>query len=208
MTKNNFRSILTERSFSESNLNSKEKIVIKAKNLFAEKGFTNVSMRHLSQAVGMSVAAIYHHFPDKNSLYLETVQYAFTDKAEAFSNVWLGDHSAKTKLELFITTLIHELSLDPEFHKLILREIVDANPERMKMLANDVFKQEFCFLLAIMKEIAPEKDEHLSAISVLSLCKHHLEMKPLRQHLPGWKPEHEQPDVLANHIMNLLSNGL
>lgn len=94
------------------------------------------------------------------------------------------------------------------FHTLILREVVDANPERMKMLANDIFKEQFCFLLSVMKEIAPEKDEHLSAISVLSLCKHHLEMQPLRQHLPGWKHEHEQPDVLAKHVIELLLKGL
>jgi AcrR family transcriptional regulator len=200
--------ILTERSFSYNNLNSKEKILIKAKSLFAKKGFADVSMRNLAHAVNMSVAALYHYFPDKNRLYLEAVQYAFADKVEAFSSIWQDDRSAEIKLELFVGTLIHELTLDQEFHKLILREIVDANPERMKMLANDVFKQEFCFLLAIMKEIAPEKDAHLSAISVLSLCKHHLEMQPLRQHLPGWKQEHEQADVLAKHIMKLLLNGL
>lgn len=189
-------------------LNSKEKILSKAKIMFADKGFAGVSMRDMSKAVNMSVAAIYHYFPDKNSLYIETVKYAFADKAVAFSMVWQDNQSAEIKLELFVTSLINELTLDPAFNALILREIVDANPERMKMLANDVFKEQFYFLLSVMKEIAPEKDEHLLAISVLSLCKHHLEMKPLRQHLPGWKPEHEEPEVLAKHVMELLLNGL
>lgn len=176
--------------------------------MFAKKGFAGVSMRHISKAVNMSTAAIYHYFPDKNTLYIETVKYAFADKAEAFSVAWQDNHSAETKLELFVTSLIQELTLDQVFHTLILREIVDANPERMRMLANDVFKEQFCFLLSVMKEIAPEKDEHLSAISVLSLCKHHLEMQPLRQHLPGWKPEHEEPEVLAKHVIELLLKGL
>lgn len=176
--------------------------------MFADKGFAGVSMRDISKAVNMSTAALYHYFPDKNTLYIDTVKYAFADKADAFSVAWQGTHSADTKLELFVISLIRELTLDKVFHTLILREIIDASPERMKMLANDVFKEQFCFLLSVMKEIAPEKDEHLLAISVLSLCKHHLEMKPLRRHLPGWKQEHEEPEVLAKHVMELLLKGL
>ena len=57
-------------------------------------------MRGLAKEVNMSVAAIYHHFPDKNTLYLETVQFAFTDKAMIFSEVWLLDSSAENKLGL------------------------------------------------------------------------------------------------------------
>jgi AcrR family transcriptional regulator len=189
-------------------LSSKEKILIKAKSMFAEKGFANVSMRNLAKAVGMSVASIYHHFPDKNTLYLETVQFSFKDKAMVFSEVWQENCSLEQKLELFVSSLVQVLTSDREFHRLIQREIVDANPERMKMLAEDVFKDQFNFLLTLMKQIAPAKDAHLSAISVLSLCKHHVEMQPLRRFLPEWKLEHEQPDVLAKHVMELLLNRL
>jgi AcrR family transcriptional regulator len=189
-------------------LSAKEKILIKAKNMFAEKGFSEVTMRGLAKAVNISVAAIYHHFPDKNTLYLETVQYAFSDKATIFSEVWLLNSSAEKKLELFVSKLIQVLQLDQEFHRLIQREILAGNPERMKMLAEDVFKEQFCFLLTLMKEIAPEKDAHLSAISVLSLCKHHFEMQPLRRYLPEWDKHHEQSEVLEKHVVRLLLNGL
>jgi AcrR family transcriptional regulator len=189
-------------------LSSKEKILIEAKTMFAEKGFSDVTMRGLAKAVNMSVAAIYHHFPDKNTLYLETVKYAFADKAQLFSEVWLMDSSAEKRLELFVSSLVQILQSDQEFHRLIQREILAGDAERMKMLAEDVFNDQFCFLLALMKEIAPEKDAHLSAISVLSLCKHHFEMQPLRRYLPEWDKQHEQPEVIAKHVVGLLLNGL
>jgi len=189
-------------------LSSKEKILLMAKKMFAEKGFSEVTMRGLAKAVNMSVAAIYHHFPDKNTLYLETVQYAFSDKAMIFSEVWMLDSSVEKKLELFVSSLIQILQSDHEFHRLIQREILAGNTEIMKMLAEDVFKEQFCFLLSLMKEIAPEKDAHLSAISVLSLCKHHIEMQPLRRYLPEWDKQHEQPEVIAKHVIGLLLNGL
>ena len=189
-------------------LNSKEKILTQAKTLFAEKGFSGVSMRNLANKVNMSVASIYHHFPDKNSLYLETVQFAFQDKAVVFSAIWQGKSPAEQKLALFVNALIQELAKDREFHCLIQRELVDANPVRMEMLAKDVFHEEFSFLLNVMKEITPERDAHLAAISVLSLCKHHFEMQPIRCFLPDWKPEHEEPHVIANQVMKILLEGI
>jgi hypothetical protein len=78
----------------------------------------------------------------------------------------------------------------------------------MKMLAEDVFKEQFSFLLTLTKQIAPEKDAYLSAISVLSLCKHHLEMQPICSFLPEWKPQHAELDVIAKHITEILLEGL
>ena len=176
--------------------------------MFAETGFADVSMRKLAKSVEMSAASIYHHFPDKKTLYLETVQFSFADKAVAFSTIWQSSKTAEKKLSMFVFILLRELFLDREFHRLIQRELVDANPERMKMLAEDVFFEEFSFLLSLMKEIAPAKDPHLSAISVLSLCKYHLEMTPIRNFLPEWKPEDEQSEIIAEHIIQLLSKGL
>ena len=95
-----------------------------------------------------------------------------------------------------------------EFHRLILREVVDADPIRMKMLANDVFKDQFYYLHCLMREIAPKQDTHLLAISVLSLCKYHVEMQPLSQHFLGRKYEHDKPSILTKHIMNLLLQRL
>ena len=172
--------------------------------MFAEKGFANISMRNLAKEVEMSVASIYHYFPDKNTLYLETVKFAFKDKEKVFSEIWLEDISFEQKLELFINSLINVFYSDQEFHRLIQREIIDAEPDRMKMLAEDVFKDQFVFLLTLMKQISPEKDAHLSAISVLSLCQYHLEMQPIRRFLPEWRLEHEQPEVLAKHVMGII----
>lgn len=185
-------------------MNAKERILIKAKKLFAEKGFSEVSMRTLAKSLDVSVAGIYHHFPNKNTLYLETVKYAFADKAMALSDVWNQKITAEQKLELFVCSLVQLLVIDKQFHRLIQREILLANPKRMKLLAEDVFNDQFCFLLNLMKEISPEKDAHLSAISVLALCKHHIEMQPLRCYLPEWKIEHEQPEVLAKHVLGFL----
>ena len=49
-------------------LSTKEKILYAAATLFAEKGFTETSIRELAASVGMNAASIYYHYPSKSSI--------------------------------------------------------------------------------------------------------------------------------------------
>jgi AcrR family transcriptional regulator len=189
-------------------LSSKEKILGTAIVLFAKKGYSGLSMRQLAQAVDMSVAAIYHHFPDKNALYLEAVRFAFSDKEQVFTQVWESDCSAEEKLGGFIRSLIDMMLQDRDFHRLMQREILEADPERMQLLAQGIFKRQFCFLMQLATELAPEQDAHLVATSIIGLAKCYIEYQPLLKNFPGWKPEHAMPEVIAAHITELLLTGL
>ncbi len=189
-------------------MNTKEKILSKAIVLFADKGYSGLSMRMLATAVNMSVASIYHHFPDKDALYLEAVSYAFSGKELIFSQVWESDSTPVEKLGKFVRSLIDVITLDPDFHRLMQREIMEADAERMQLLAQGVFQKQFSLLMQLARELAPELDAHLVATSIIGLVKHYLDNKPLHRHFPGWKPEHEQLEVIAEHITTLLLNGL
>lgn len=165
-------------------------------------------MRQLAQAVGMSVAAIYHHFPDKQTLYLESVRFAFSDKEQVFTQVWESGLSAKAKLAGFIRSLIDVILQDRDFHRLMQREILEADPERMQLLAQGIFKRQFSLLMQLATELAPEQDAHLIATSVIGLTSYHIEYQPLLKNFPGWNSDHEIPEVIAAHITNLLLDGL
>jgi AcrR family transcriptional regulator len=188
-------------------LSSKEKILSTAIVLFAQKGYSGLSMRQLALAVDLSVAAIYHHFPDKKALYLEAVRFAFSDKEQVFDQVWKSDCSAEEKLARFIRSFIDVMLEDRDFHRLMQREILEADPERMQLLAQGVFNSQFCLLMQLATELAPEQDAHLLATSVIGLAKYYIEYQPLLKYFPGWKPEHEMPEVIAAHITTLLLNS-
>lgn len=189
-------------------MTSKEKILTAAITLFAEKGYTGLSMRQLATAVDMSVAAIYHHFPDKNALYLAATHYAFAGKELIFSQVWEAECPAPKKLHKFILALITVMTQDNEFCRLVQREIMEADTERMQLLAQSVFKNQFERLLQLAAELAPGRDAYLVATAIVGLVKIYVDHKPLNQHFSGWRPEYAQPDVIADHITDLLLNGL
>ena len=47
---------------------TKQKILSKAVDLFAKKGFTETTIRELADAAGLKGASIYNHFPSKNAI--------------------------------------------------------------------------------------------------------------------------------------------
>ena len=185
-------------------MSSKEKILSAAIVLFAQKGYSGLSMRQLALAVDLSVAAIYHHFPDKKTLYLESVRYAFSSKEEVFAQVWESNGSAEEKLGGFVRSLVDVMIQDRDFHSLMQREILEADPERMQLLAQGVFKEQFCLLMQLAIELAPDQDAFLIATSVIGLAQYYVEYHPLLINFPGWKPEYKMPEVIAAHVTELL----
>jgi AcrR family transcriptional regulator len=49
-------------------LSTRDKILYHSINLFAEKGFTDTSVREIAAAVGLRESSIYNHFPSKNAI--------------------------------------------------------------------------------------------------------------------------------------------
>jgi hypothetical protein len=140
-------------------------------------------------------------------LYLDAVRFAFSDKEQVFHQVWESGCPAEEKLGKFIRALNDVMLQDPDFRRLMQREILEADPERMQLLAQGVFNSQFCLLMQLMAELAPEQDAHLLATSVIGLAKYYVEYQPLLKNFPGWKPEHEMPEVIAAHITTLLLNS-
>ena len=176
--------------------------------LFAEAGYSGVSMRELSRAVGISAAALYHHFPDKQALYLAAVNHAFADKAEGIRQALAGGGTARERLERFVARFTELMAEDPDFRKLLHRELLDGDETRLKLLADQVFLEPYKAVVALAKELAPDLDPYLLANSVAGLVLFCFETLPLRRHLPGRKPSHDKPGTIARHVSTLLVRAL
>ncbi len=189
-------------------METKDKILQQAIFLFSQKGFAGVSMRNLAKAVDISAASLYHHFPDKNALYLQAMHQAFANKASGFNEVWQSPCSNQDKLRLFVVKLTELMMADRDFQRLMQRELLDADEQRMQALAQEVFAQQFEQLIHLNRQLAPEMDAHLLAVSIIGLVCYHLELRPLRRFLPEGRPEHDDVEIIAAHVFELLSHGL
>ena len=60
----------------------------------------------------------------------------------------------------------------------------------------------------MINRIAPVQDAHLQAVSMIGLMVFPFESSHVRRFLPGYQLPQQTPDVLTQHIINLLRGGL
>ncbi|MEA1890555.1 MAG: TetR/AcrR family transcriptional regulator [Pseudomonadota bacterium] len=189
-------------------MNTAQIILNKAIPLFASSGYAGVSMRDIANEVGISGAALYHHYPDKQSLYVAAMEHAFTDKAAGIASALDSNGTAIDRLGRFITSFTELMANDPHFRALLQRELLDGDEERLKLLASQVFEKPFEAMTQLAKELAPDCDAHMLAVSMAGLVLFHFESAPVRQFLPGGLQGHDQPEVIAQHVIRLLTRAV
>lgn len=176
--------------------------------LFAKHGFHGVSIRQVASAVGVSIATIYHHFPDKHSLYLSTIETHFRRKVQLLDNALQHQHPAEDQLKQFIRQLATVMAEDENFRRLLQRELLDADDSRLEILARGSFSSLFEKLLKLAERASSKNDPHMTVVSIFALVLYHLEAAPIRAFLPGGKSEHDCPEYITQHATNLLIKGL
>ena len=79
-------------------IETREKILGAARDMFAEEGYESVTMRAIAQRIEYTSTAIYHHFPSKQALLQELCECDFADLGRHFqSNVASADPIGRLK---------------------------------------------------------------------------------------------------------------
>jgi AcrR family transcriptional regulator len=176
--------------------------------LFATVGFDGVSMRDIAAAVGVTPAALYHHFSDKEQLYLDAVGHAFEEKVGPLKSLLEGGEKPWDRLEAFVALFTRMLAREKDFRRLMQWVLLDSNEQRMQSLVDCVFRDLFTALRNLAGELAPSHDAHLLAVSTIGLVIYPFETQSVRRFLPGYQRQHEDPEAIARHVVGLLRNGL
>lgn len=176
--------------------------------LFAKAGYDGVAIRDIAKAVGISAAALYHHFPDKRSLYLAAMSQTFADKASGLVESLNITDTPQERLVRFITNLCELMYHDQDFNILIQREILDGDDSRLQLLAQEVYHDLFQGIIELCRELNSTYEPHLLAVSVIGLVAYHFQTGPIRQYLPGGKQVYNEPAIVAKHVTSLLLSGL
>ena len=187
---------------------SREEILSVAIQLFSAAGYAGVSMRDIATACQLNVGSLYHHFSDKQQLYSAAIQQAFSGRSVHLLAVLESDEPPQQQLMNLIDILCQLLSEDQSFLRLVQRELLDGDTKRLKHLAEDVFGQLTTALNQLCQELNPQLDPALLANTIIGMVLQLFHSAPLRQYLPGFKPEHRQPEIISQHIKQLISPKL
>lgn len=80
----------------------REQILDAAKSLFIQQGYHGLAMRQISEAVGVSKAALYYHFKDKEELFLAILSGYLNEMESAIDDIQSRPISSREHIRLFV----------------------------------------------------------------------------------------------------------
>jgi len=168
-----------------------ERILDAAESLFAEHGFNGVSIQQVANKSGISKATVFHHFANKQELYISVVRRAcegtmrllqsLSSDAQGDALKQLGDYRQRD---------LSEIQAHASVVRLILRELTMGNESQAKQLVDDVFGEHFLRLKNLITraqshgQIRPDMDAGIQAHAIVSINIMLFLLWPVLHHLP------------------------
>ena len=187
---------------------TRSKILDISAELFAERGFSGVSMRDIARSAGITQAAIYHHFSSKEGLYIASLEHLYAAQTTELVSMVGQQRDPELQLALMVSRLLEVFDQQAHFRRIYFRELLDGDEQRLKLLADGVFPEMDKILRELMEKLAPHMDSHLMVLDLAGLIFHHLEARKLSAVIDEGRPEHQQLAYLADHITTLILNGV
>ena len=187
---------------------TQERLLDAAAELFSKQGYAGVSMRDIAREVGITQAAIYHHFSNKDALYIATVTYLFEQHTLGITEQMSAIDDPALRLELLIGAMLEATEEDPRFRRIYLRELLEGDEQKLAAIAENAFIAFYEPLYALMGELAPDSDPQLLIFSMTGMIFHHLEARKLAPHLPHAAEGNMGIPSLGRHITNLFLHGV
>jgi AcrR family transcriptional regulator len=107
-----------------SKVATRDRILQAALMVFAEKGYHRAAVDDIVRASQTSKGAVYHHFPNKEALFLALVDDFSARLAGAIAVAIDGTHGALAKVEAALRAGLHTFASNRELARILLLESV------------------------------------------------------------------------------------
>ena len=195
---------------------TRDRLLHASEQLFASRGFKDVTVRDIARAARANVAAVNYHFGDKQGLYREVLQVAIDairETNEAGRRAAEGQPPAE-QLRRYLSVFLRRV-LNPEYetvHRLIQREIDHPTPA-MDALVEQAARPRLEFLGAVVAELMacdPADPRVLRCVgSILAQTIIWVRKNPIAERLGFvFKPTPDNIDMVARHITDFSVAGI
>jgi AcrR family transcriptional regulator len=188
---------------------SKDDILEKTAPLFASEGYAATSMRDLAKACGITPAALYHHFTDKEQLYREVLEYTFRRRIGRMGEALKEVTTFEDKVRRVMEVLVDAIDGDELFLPMLRRELLERDEKRLEYLATRVFAEPFREIMRVGRDL-PRGNFRPSflATSALALAIGHFTLEPIRRYLMPSDTPDDLRQALIDHVTKLVLNGM
>ena len=112
--------------------------------IFAESGFRKATVREICSRAGTNIAAIHYHFGNKQALYQEALQFAYSRAKAEYPPVLSGHDEATVSQQLyvflrsFLQRVFHGGKVS-EQARLMMREMLEPTPALRMIVEKELF---------------------------------------------------------------------
>jgi len=199
-------------------LETRQRLLNVAAELFAEQGFNHVTVREICQVAGANLAAVNYHFRDKLGLYREVVEMV----ADALNRAKVDVIEAaeplppEERLREYIRLTLHSM-LDPKeeswMDKLIAREMMDPTPALDLIIERGIKPtgERMGRMVAELLGAQPDDPRVMRCfLSVQGQCLFYHLSRPVATRMgpPGFEYTPELIDSIAHHIAEFSLAGM
>jgi AcrR family transcriptional regulator len=93
---------------STSETGVREEILTAATRMFIQQGYHGLAMRQISEAIGVSKAALYYYFKDKEELFLAILNASLNEIEAAIDKIGTGSTSSGEKIRMFVEYVLSQ----------------------------------------------------------------------------------------------------
>lgn len=184
------------------------KIAEEAAELFAESGYASVSMRMIAGKLGIKAASLYNHFPDKESLYFAALSRAFEKRIDTIDAAISDGKPVKGRLKDTLVALGQVAADDPVSARLLQRELLDADENRLRELTETLFQEPFERIIALLREAGAGEDASTLALYVTALIHGYFSLAPVWRYLNLEEPIPNTPERVGKDVSDALTTYL
>ena len=106
-----------------------QQILETANNLFVNEGYHGLSMREIAAALGVSKAALYYHFKDKEELFLAILRLYLEDINAALNRILAQPVACREQIRLFVEYVLTQPAEQRATIRLAMQESIHLSPE-------------------------------------------------------------------------------
>lgn len=191
-------------------VDSRAAILEAAKRLFMEEGYRGISMRQIAEAVGVTKAAIYYHFQDKEDLFVAIVEQYLSQMASLIDDATAtAAPDAGDSVRAQIAAIVRRILTQPPEQRSIIRlasqelsNVSPANRARFLELYHERFINRIMRLLQSGMERGELRrmDPHLATWTLLGMMYPYFHPAPPVTNLPA--------DSLIESLLSIFFDGL
>jgi AcrR family transcriptional regulator len=192
---------------------TRERLLSTAERLFAERGFSKVTVREICKSARANVAAVNYHFSGKKGLYNEVVRTAIKtmqSTTDAIRDAGAGRPGAD-QLAAYVSIFMKRVAAarDSWIHQLMMRELSDPTPALDQVLKK-VVQPRMVYLREVIASMlgcdTTDPRVERCAMSVQAQC-----LALLTHPVAALRPKSmndEELDQMAQHIVQFSVGGV